>query len=104
MTEEELELVERRDTSYLQSFWHNNPDVDETEMMLSESDSKYVYSWSQRKTFVLENSSKTSSELSSDNSSENLYDYSSDHENLYRFENSSENQSCVKNCCNCSLQ
>ena len=59
LTEEELELVERRDTSYLQTFWTSNPDVDETEMMLSESDSKYVYGRSWRKTFVIENPSKT---------------------------------------------
>ena len=60
LTEEELELVERRDTSYLQTFFEPNPDVDETEMMLSESDSKYVYSWSWRKTFSIENSSQKS--------------------------------------------
>ena len=61
LTEEELELVERRDTSYFQTFtdWvfdEENPDVDETEMMLSESDSKYVYGLSTRRTFVIENS------------------------------------------------
>ena len=42
LTKEELELVERRDTSYLQTFFveaaGKNADVDETEMMLSESD------------------------------------------------------------------
>ena len=55
-------MVERRDTSYLQTFgayrYERNPDVDETEMMLSESDSKYVRGWSNRKTFFIENSSK----------------------------------------------
>ena len=60
LTEEELELVERRDTSYLQTFvdsrW-GNPDVNETEMMLSESDSKYVYGLSRRVTFVIKKSS-----------------------------------------------
>jgi len=60
LTEEELELVERRDTSYLQSFWEDDPDVDETEMMLSESDSKYVYGESSRRTFVIKNSSQKS--------------------------------------------
>ena len=61
LTEEELELVERRDTSYLQTFnrWKVDPDVNETEMMLSESDSKYVLCWSWRKTFVIEKSSET---------------------------------------------
>ena len=65
LTKKELELVERRDTSYLQTFleavyWGRNPDVDETEMMLSESDSKYVQGDSYRKTFVIENSSEKS--------------------------------------------
>ena len=56
LTKEELELVERRDTSYFQTFVESwNPDVDETEMMLSESDSKYVHGWSLRRTFVIEN-------------------------------------------------
>ena len=61
LTEEELKLVERRDTSYLQTFLHSlNADVNETEMMLSESDSKYVYEFSYRRTFIIENSSKKS--------------------------------------------
>ena len=77
LTEEELKLVERRDTTYFQTFSNSlNPDVDETEMMLSESDSKYVRAWARRKTFVIENSS----------------------------ENSSEKQSGFKNSFNCSLQ
>ena len=56
LTEKELELVERRDTSYLQTFFYPNPDVDKTEMILSESDSKYISSWCERRTFVIENS------------------------------------------------
>ena len=82
------ELVERKDTSYLQTFFGGlngqNPDVDETKMMLSESDSKYVRNWSRRRSFIIENLSETSSETS--------------------FENSSDKQSCLKNCFNCSLQ
>ena len=58
LTEEELELVERRDTSYLQTFVKKNPDVDETEMMLSKSDSKYVHGMSFRRTFIIENLSE----------------------------------------------
>ena len=57
LTEEELELVERRDQSYLQSLWYSNPDVDDNKMLLSESDSKYVKGLSLRKTFVIKNSS-----------------------------------------------
>ena len=125
LTEEELELVERRDTSYLQTFsWEDDADVDETEMMLSESDSKYVDVLCTRKTYVIENSSKTSSEDSSEDSSEtssetsseipsedstensieNLSENSTENsiENIY--ENWPEKQSCLKNCCNCSLQ
>ena len=64
LTEKELELVERRDTSYLRTFYTSglgmNPDVDETAMMFSESDSKYVYGWSDRRTFVIKNSCKKS--------------------------------------------
>ena len=62
LTEEELELVERRDTSYLKTFKLPNPDVDETEMMLSESDSKYVRGESYRRTVCIKNSSQMSSE------------------------------------------
>ena len=75
LTEKELDLVERRDPSYFQTF-------QSSEMMLSETDSKYnlyVKGISRRKTFVIENSSENS------------------------YENSSENQSSLKNC-NCSLQ
>ena len=64
LTEEELKLVEKSDTSYFKTFyegaWGRNPDVDETEKMLFESDSKYVYGWCDRRTFVIENSSKKS--------------------------------------------
>ena len=66
LTEEELELVEKRDRRYLQTFDFSNPDVDETEMMLSESDSKYVLGESYRKTFVIETSSENKSETLSD--------------------------------------
>ena len=61
MTEEELELVERRDTTYLQTFWNDNlANEDEAEMMIYESDSKYVRGWSDRRTFVIKNSSEKS--------------------------------------------
>ena len=59
LTQEELELVQRRDTSYLKTFSSWYPDVDKTEMMLSESDSKYVKGVAWRQTFVIENPSKT---------------------------------------------
>ena len=69
LTEEELELVERRDRTYLQTLsegaFGRNPDVAQTEMMLSESDSKYVYATSHRRTFVIKNSSKNSLKNSS---------------------------------------
>ena len=53
LTEEELELVGRSDYYYIQTFCNPSPDVGEAEMMLSESDSKYVYGCSKRRTFVL---------------------------------------------------
>ena len=55
LTEEELELIEEKDPSYLKTFKFPYPDVLEFEMMLSESDSKYVYTWGWRKTFAIKN-------------------------------------------------
>ena len=89
LTEVELELVERKDTSFLKTFIKSsNPDVNETDMMLSESDSKYIYERSWRKTFVIKNSYETSSDASYETSSEN----------------SPAKQFCLKNYFNCSLQ
>ena len=80
LTEEELELVGKKDPSYLQTLGSLNPDVDETEMMLSESDSKYVRGYCCRSTLVINNSSKTYSvrrrkfvRTFIHNSSENLF-------------------------------
>ena len=56
LTEEELELVKRKDTTYLQTFGEKNPDVTETQMKLSESDSKYVEGWVDRRTSTIQNS------------------------------------------------
>ena len=50
---EELELVEKKDKSYFKKFkWSSNPDVDETEMQLSTSTSKYVSSYCNRRTYL----------------------------------------------------
>ena len=64
LTEEELELVERRDTSYLDTFYMSNPDilVTKTKMKRSASYSNYVNGLSMRRTYVIENFSETSSE------------------------------------------
>ena len=59
LTEEEMELVEKEDTNHLQTFVECSPDVEESEIILSESDSKYVNGWVQRRTFSIENSSPT---------------------------------------------
>ena len=89
LTEEELELVERKDASFLKTFIKSsNPDVNETDMMLSESDSKYIYHWSWRKTFVIKNFYETSSDTSSETSSKN----------------SPAKQFSLKNYFNCSVQ
>ena len=53
LTEEELELVERKDTSYLATFYKKN-NVHKAKMMLSKSNSKYVEGWGQRKTFTID--------------------------------------------------
>ena len=59
LTEEEMELVEQKDTNYFQTFfWSWNPDVPEAEMLLSESDSKFVRGGGYRRTFKIENSSE----------------------------------------------
>ena len=58
LTEEELVLVERKDPIYLGTLsWTNqnyNPDVDRTEMKLSESDSKFVQGFCSRTTLKFE--------------------------------------------------
>ena len=58
LTEEEMELVEQKDTNYLQTFYEEDPDVSEAEMLLSESDSKFVRGGGYRRTFKIENSSE----------------------------------------------
>ena len=57
LTKKELELVEIKDASYLETFVWSNPDVSEAEMKLSESDSKFVRGWCSRTTFTIENPS-----------------------------------------------
>ena len=54
LTEEEMELVEQKDTNYFQTFNWPNPDVPEAEMLLSESDSKFLQGWGGRKTFTID--------------------------------------------------
>ena len=63
LTVKELELVEKKDTSYLETFSLRNPDVSEAEMKLSESDSKFVDGWCWRKTFTIENPSQNNPNL-----------------------------------------
>ena len=61
LSETELELVERRDANYFQTFIEesigHNPDVEEAEMKLSESNSKYVKGSAVRKTYLIQNKS-----------------------------------------------
>ena len=52
LTEEELELVETEDITYFKTLSYPI-DVEKTEMMLSESDSKFVYESGSRKTFTI---------------------------------------------------
>ena len=79
-----MKLVETKDTNYFETFmFSDNPDVPEAEMLLSESDSKFLEGWGYRKTFTIENSS----ENCSDNSSVTLSEDSSE-------------QNCCFNCCN----
>ena len=56
LTEEEMKFVQRKDRTYFQTFqWSFDPDVPEAEMMLSESDTKFVRGHGHRKTFTIEN-------------------------------------------------
>ena len=54
LTKHELKLVERKDPSYLKNFIYRvNADVEEAEMKLSESKSKYVRGFCYRQTFTI---------------------------------------------------
>ena len=57
LTQRELELIETKDEDYLQTFRFKYPDVDEKEMKLSESNSKYVKVDCWRRTITVENPS-----------------------------------------------
>ena len=58
LTEKELELVERNDLSYLETFLPGRKvDVEKAEMNLSKSDSKFVKCFALRETFTVETSS-----------------------------------------------
>ena len=57
LTKEELELVERKDEDFMKTFYRKmDADVDKAKMMMSESDSKFIYCLGGRKTFTIENS------------------------------------------------
>ena len=56
LTKKELKLVERKDPIYMKTFdLLTNADVDETEMKMSESKSKFVEGFGWRRTFTLHN-------------------------------------------------
>ena len=58
LTEHELELVERKDEDFMNTFYGKmHADVHKAEMAASESDSKYVYGHGYRETFTIENQS-----------------------------------------------
>ena len=55
LTNEELELVEEKNSKFFETFMNVFPVVNEAEMELSESNSKYVHAWADRKTFTFNN-------------------------------------------------
>ena len=56
-----MRLVDRKDTRYLETFINSaDPDVNEAEMKLSESDSKFLHGWGSRRTFTIKNKSYNS--------------------------------------------
>ena len=60
LTDAELELVERKNKNYFDTFYVNmffSPDVNEIQMQLSKSDSKYVREIGWRRTFIIQHSS-----------------------------------------------
>ena len=54
-----MELVEKKDPNYFKTFIKSNPDVDEVEMGLSESKSKFVQGLSRRMTYTIRNDMMT---------------------------------------------
>ena len=60
LTEEEMKLAKKRDSTYEQTFSFRNPDVSEEKMKLSESDSKYTRVIGQRRTLTIANSQNIS--------------------------------------------
>ena len=60
LTEEELKLVDRKDPNYLETFFNKtNADVEEAEMKLSESNSKFVRAQCYRRTFTIKEDSSS---------------------------------------------
>ena len=55
LTEKELELVDRKDDNFMNTFEAANPDVEKAKMAASESDSKFVKGCSRRRTFKINN-------------------------------------------------
>ena len=59
LTEAEIELVEEKDSDFIDTFAQKtSADVKKTEMVSSESDSKYVEAWGHRTTYTIENAIK----------------------------------------------
>lgn len=55
LTSEEKELVQKKDSNYLETFSSLNPSIDDDEMKSSESKSMYVRGWCTRDTYIIEN-------------------------------------------------
>ena len=97
LTDEEMELVKTRDKNFYDNFvLKPNPAI--------HAEKIYFEAFSERRTFVIENSSRILSETSSEASSETSSETSFETYCETSSENSSEKQSCLKKCCNCSLQ
>ena len=62
LTEEEIELVERKDDEYMKTFSNSQPDVTEAEMKISQSDSKFCLTACSRTTITVENIDKRGDE------------------------------------------
>ena len=59
LTEKEMKLVERKNTTFLQTFYFSHPDVEAVKKNLPESDSKFVEGLGWRTTFTIDNLSSS---------------------------------------------
>ena len=53
LTDEELKLVDEKNRKYMKTFWDRDPDVNQQDWIMSESNDKYLHCWCRRVTMRL---------------------------------------------------